>query len=109
MPRLTTLKPRLAPAKVRDLRMVDPTQRQRGRTWMDRRAAWFRKHPLCVMCESQGRVTAATQLDHVVPLWEGGSDDDTNFQSLCADCHKAKTAEEATRRTGGGGSKFGSL
>ncbi len=36
--------------------------------------------------------------DHVVPLWEGGADDEANLQLLCGACHKPKTREEAHRR-----------
>lgn len=91
---------------MREMEMVESTQRQRGRAWMERRARWFRKHPLCVKCNALGRVSAATQLDHITPLIDGGSDDDENLQGLCDDCHKAKTADEASRRAGGGGFRF---
>lgn len=34
----------------------------------------------------------ATQVDHVIPLCKDGIDDyETNGQSLCDPCHKAKT------------------
>ena len=37
-------------------------------------------------CEAQGRVTAPTQRDHIIPLSEGGADDDSNVQALWAHC-----------------------
>jgi len=41
------------------------------------------------------------QVDHRVPLEQGGGNDDVNLQLLCDDCHKIKTAAEArTRYTG---------
>lgn len=73
------------------------TPRQRGRPWARRRAAWLREHPLCAHCLQAGRVRAAAEVDHVVPLQHGGQDDDSNLQSLCADCHAIKTAGEAGR------------
>ena len=81
------------------------TPRDRGRPWRRRRAAWLREHPLCVAClsETPQRVTAATECDHVLPLWQGGADEDNNLQSLCADHHKAKSAREAIERAKGGG------
>jgi 5-methylcytosine-specific restriction protein A len=64
------------------------------------RRALFAEHPLCVVCERQGRVTVATIRDHIVPLAEGGTDAPTNIQALCQMCSDAKTAQEAKR--GGG-------
>lgn len=39
----------------------------------------------------------ATQVDHVVPAWRGGSEDDSNLQSVCGPCHRSKTASDAAR------------
>ena len=38
------------------------------------------------------------EVDHIVPLVDGGSHDMTNLQSLCTPCHKRKTAAEASAR-----------
>lgn len=38
-----------------------------------------------------------TQVDHIIPRAEGGSDDLHNLQLLCDDCHKQKTQEDAKR------------
>jgi 5-methylcytosine-specific restriction endonuclease McrA len=38
------------------------------------------------------------ELDHVVPLIDGGSHELSNLQTLCTPCHKKKTAEEARCR-----------
>ena len=38
------------------------------------------------------------ELDHVVPLIEGGGHDLSNLQTLCTPCHKRKTSSEATAR-----------
>lgn len=100
--RLTTLKPRIATLDTRRVRTLDATPgatpRQRGRGWLTRRAQWLSLHPLCAHCERSGRVTLAEEVDHIVPLIDGGADDDSNIQSLCSPCHKAKTASEARRR-----------
>jgi 5-methylcytosine-specific restriction protein A len=61
------------------------------------RASLFTRNPLCVECERQGRVAPATQRDHIIPLAEGGSDDDDNVQGLCRDCHDAKSKQESIR------------
>lgn len=38
------------------------------------------------------------ELDHTVPLIEGGAHDWHNLRLLCMDCHKAETAALARRR-----------
>ncbi len=38
------------------------------------------------------------ELDHIVPLIDGGGHEDDNLQTLCTPCHTRKTAEEARRR-----------
>ena len=38
------------------------------------------------------------ELDHIVPLIDGGSHEASNLQTLCTPCHKRKTAGEATER-----------
>jgi 5-methylcytosine-specific restriction protein A len=57
--------------------------------------------PLCVLCQREGRVAAATELDHRVPLWAGGTDAEANLDPLCSPCHSAKTAREAAERAKG--------
>lgn len=49
---------------------------------------------LCQVCLKAQRVTLATDVDHIVSRAQGGSEDDSNLQSLCRPCHKAKTAKE---------------
>jgi len=102
--KLQTLKPRLGTVPGRlQLAATLTTQRMRGRAAVNRRARWLEQHPLCVECEKEGRVTAADVVDHRIPLWKGGADDESNFQSLCqTPHHDAKTAREAADRARGG-------
>lgn len=39
----------------------------------------------------------ATQVDHVTPVSQGGTDQLPNLQSCCPPCHKQKTAREANQ------------
>ena len=32
--------------------------------------------------------------DHIIPKWQGGSDENNNIQRLCANCHEDKTLLE---------------
>ena len=41
----------------------------------------------------------AWELDHVVPLADGGPHELADMQTLCRPCHRAKTARGATERT----------
>lgn len=61
---------------------------------MERRERWLRYNPLCVDCKAQGRVTAGQEVDHVIPLFKGGADDPSNYQTLCKEHHAAKTARD---------------
>jgi 5-methylcytosine-specific restriction endonuclease McrA len=38
------------------------------------------------------------ELDHIVPLIDGGSHDFSNLQTLCTPCHQRKTTAEAEQR-----------
>lgn len=73
------------------------TKRITGRKLQALRESLFRRQPLCVECERQGKVVLATQRDHIVSLGEGGADDDDNVQGLCGPCHEAKSKGEAAR------------
>lgn len=47
------------------------------------------------LCQSHSCGATATEVDHITPVFQGGewwSLD--NLQSLCADCHKAKSRQE---------------
>lgn len=79
-----------------DERRGSAASRGYGHRWRQARDAFLRKHPLCAECQREGRLTPATDVDHIVPhkgdrarFW-----DSTNWQSLCATCHSSKTARE---------------
>ena len=52
------------------------------------------QQPLCAHCELEGKLNAWDELDHIVPLYKGGTDDRSNLQGLCRTHHKAKTATD---------------
>ena len=62
--------------------------------WQRLRAAKLRSNPLCQPCRAQGRITAATVVDHDVPMSAGGHPFPPldELTSCCAPCHNAKTA-----------------
>lgn len=104
--RLRCLRPPLAPAPVNgwkpDAIRGSRHQRGYGAEWdRTRKRILDRDEGLCQPCLRAGRASAGTQVDHIVPKSQGGSDDDGNLQTICPECHRAKTARESR----GGGSK----
>ena len=77
------------------------TPRIAGSSWMaTRRRIMQRDGFACACC---GAVRMDHEVDHVVPLEQGGGNDDDNLQLLCGgpgQCHAAKTAAEAKERAG---------
>ena len=105
MARLTCLKPRVGappPTRLAAQGGVHGHERENaagGHKWRQiRKRVLARDCGMCVLCQKQGRFTLAAEVDHITPVWEGGTDAENNLQSLCPPCHRAKTAIEATRR-----------
>lgn len=70
-------------------------ERGYGNAWLKVRASVLRKDKgLCQACRKAGRVTSATDVDHIVNKARGGGDEPENLQSLCGPCHRTKTAKE---------------
>lgn len=60
--------------------------------WQQVSKAYRIANPLCAHCAKAGRVALATEVDHIVPLVDGGERLDwSNLQSLCHQCHVRKT------------------
>jgi 5-methylcytosine-specific restriction protein A len=77
--------------------MQKQVNRIRGRKLQEIRKRHFEQFPLCVDCQKQGRITIATELDHIIALTNGGHDFDVDPSQkcgLCHDCHEAKTAKD---------------
>ncbi|WP_441005289.1 HNH endonuclease [Xanthomonas sp. WHRI 1810A] len=69
-----------------------------GRPWRRKRAAiLIRDEYTCQACST---VTLDLEVDHIINVAQGGTDDEANLQALCVPCHKAKTAEESARGAG---------
>ena len=73
-------------------------ERTRGERWMQMRSLYLQQYPLCDHCDRAGRVRLAQEVDHIVPLSQGGTDAFENLQGLCKACHAEKTAEEHPAR-----------
>ena len=84
-----------ASAVKRELERQRPSATQRGydSRWRKARTRYLAEHPLCASCLADGRLTAATVVDHVMA--HGGNRqvfwDCDNWQAMCKPCHDSKT------------------
>ncbi len=70
------------------------TERGYGWRWQKRRESILNREPLCRPCKQAGRIASATEIDHIIPLAQGGTDQADNLQPICHACHEAKTRTE---------------
>jgi len=91
-----------ARARKRESDRGRPSAAARGydRKWRMNRARFLKAHPTCVVCGKP-----ATDVDHIIPRREGGTDQWHNLQALCHECHSSKTA----RLDGGFGGRGGAV
>lgn len=79
------------------------TAAQRGYNsrWRKIRRMQLARSPICQdphgIHAENGEVVAANEVDHVIPLSQGGTHAMANLQSLCKKCHSTKTALEDKR------------
>jgi len=84
--------------------VTPPTTTARGYGWAWQKlrlAVLKRDNYLCQIALGEGLVISATEVDHIVPKAEGGTDDMDNLQAVSHDRHRAKTKLEAARGAGG--------
>lgn len=77
-----------------------PSAARRGydSEWQRKRKMYLTAHPWCVdPFDIHFDLVAAVVVDHIVPLSQGGKDDETNYQSLCRTCNNKKTARDGSR------------
>lgn len=104
--KLSTLKPRIQAANISRVATLEAkagtTPRIRGRKWVETRQRVAVDQQF--RCQACGCVWLPwrDQVDHHVPLEQGGSNDDSNLNLLCVDCHAVKTASEAKGRSSAG-------
>lgn len=87
-------------AKHYDKHFRSPEHNKRyGYKWRKLRARFLNAHPLCEQCLLQGRYTLATEVHHIKPLTDGGTNDLSNLMALCKPCHSriTLTTENAQR------------
>ena len=51
--------------------------------------------PLCRLCSAAGKIVPAAVVDHILPIADGGTHEQSNLMPLCKRCHDAiKTPED---------------
>lgn len=68
-----------------------------GRSWRKARDAYATAHPFCERCFEEGRMTPLDEVHHILPVEEGGGDEEGNLMSLCRSCHNKIHAERGDR------------
>jgi 5-methylcytosine-specific restriction protein A len=112
-PRVKMLPPRLKAAPMRAQPGVQPERYGKGRggrPWRRLRDQILLRDQYQCRCDQCERLpplqrAPANEVDHIVPLSEGGSDDPSNLRAINDEHHKPKTQAEArrARRVGPGG------
>lgn len=93
--KIASIKPRIATLDTR-VGSSSATERIRGREHdRIRQRILVRDGAACVQC---GKGVGRLEVDHVVPLFNGGPEADSNRQLLCESCHRAKTEQEERER-----------
>ena len=77
-------------------RRPSASQRGYGVHWRWLRRCMLRDHPLCadpfgLHASDDYGLVPAQHVDHIIPLADGGTNDESNLQCLCAPCHGRKT------------------
>ena len=76
----------------------DPeTRRRYGRVWKRIRDAYVQQHPVCELCQQDGRLVPTEEVHHKTPLAEGGTHARENLIALCKACHAKIHAERGDR------------
>lgn len=96
LPTLNTNRVRTLEAK------AGSTPRIRGDAWMAKRREVMRRDKFT--CATCGAIRMDHEVDHRIPLEQGGANDLDNLQLLCRGpdgCHTRKSKAEAKARAGG--------
>ena len=68
-----------------------------GSEWQRIRAAYVRRHPFCERCFAEHKLTLVEEVHHILPLSEGGTNEEANLMSLCQSCHTKIHLERGDR------------
>lgn len=69
-----------------------------GRAWRKVRGRYVSAHPLCERCLEEGRITPVDEVHHIIPVSQGGTNEESNLMSLCKSCHNKIHLEIGDRK-----------
>lgn len=72
-----------------------PTSHYRTKAWLAKRRLVLRRDPFCARADCQ---ELARDVDHIVAIQDGGTDDVSNLEGLCKRHHSQKTMRELRDR-----------
>ncbi len=59
--------------------------------WRKIRKMYLSGNLLCVECLKKGLLVEATEVHHIIPIMNGGTNDYSNLMALCKSCHSKIT------------------
>ena len=72
-----------------------PLRKKSWHQWDKVRQRIFKRDcGLCQVCNLAGRIKVGTEIDHIVAVTNGGTDEECNLQVICSECHLAKNDKD---------------
>lgn len=103
MAKLTMAKTKLQAMKATPMAKITEVSRwgngRGGRPWRRLRERILERDLYTCQNNQCAKVTDYLEVDHIISLSQGGTDDESNLMSLCPDCHLKKTLAESRGET----------
>lgn len=75
-------------------KFISAVQKKRNVSGAKKREISYKQKDCCINCKVR---TMVLEIDHIVPLYQGGDNSKENLQGLCPTCHRKKTMYEFTQ------------
>ena len=82
-----------APSPKRKRKTAWTTNKKRKVTQLQKKVVASKQKWNCGHCKKT--LDASFEVDHIVPLYKGGTNDSSNLMALCRNCHGMKTIRDA--------------
>jgi 5-methylcytosine-specific restriction enzyme A len=81
---------------LRDKQAAKTTSERYGYDWVKATKFFRIENPLCLLCEAEGFITLASEVDHIIPIVKAPERrlDPTNWQHICKSHHSIKSSKE---------------